>query len=61
MEAQIVELTAEQLDALTSALASAQNAIEAYGMAIAVCAVVCGFFLAFEIAAFVLWNRIFRE
>lgn len=57
MESQVVELTAEQMDALLAAFAS----LEVYGRVCAVCTVVCGFFVAFEIAAIVFWLTIFRE
>lgn len=57
MEAVVVELTAEQMDALASVLAS----VELYSRVSAVCTVVCGFFLAFEIAAVVFWLTVFRE
>lgn len=54
METQVVELTAEQLEALTSV-------ISLYGHVCAVCVVVCAFFLAFELAAFCFWWTLFRE
>lgn len=58
---QVVELTAEQFDAIIAALASLQSSVENYVMVCAVVGVVLGAFLAFEIAAFVFWGRVFRE
>lgn len=57
METVVVELTAEQMDALTAALAS----VALYARVSVVCIVTCGFFLAFEIAAIVFWLTVFRE
>lgn len=61
MEAQVAELSQEQLDAILSALSALEAAFRDCQTAVLIMIAVSAFFIAFELAAFHFWKRVFRE
>lgn len=61
MEAQVVELTQEQLDAVLFAFSALETISRDCQTAILIMIAVSAFFIAFELAAFHFWKRVFRE
>lgn len=61
MEPQVVELTQEQLNAVLSSISALEAVSRDCQTAVVIIVAVSVFFLAFELAAFWFWSRVFRE